>query len=147
MDVLARNTLPKVHRDLHLLRSLAMTRPQLTALLLNFLLLSIQKKICRGSLGRFSKPELPPLTAFVKSHWRPDYLTSIVVSPTWNATNFISRVKITLLPPEPRALTVYLLLLRSFVTVSTSDGNNISKSKIALFQSLGMSSKRFFGKV
>ena len=128
MDVLAGNMLIKVNWDLYLLWSLAMTRPQSTLLLLNLSLLNIQKNICKESLGRFSKPKFSSLTAFVKSHWRPDYLTSIVVSPTWNAITSSSSVKITLPPPELKAPTAFSLQHPSFGTASTSVGNNINRS-------------------
>ena len=147
MGALIGNVLPKVHRGLHALRSLAMTKPHLTLLLLNLLLLNIQKKIYKKSSEQSLKPEFPPLTAPVKSHWNPDPQTYIIISLTWNATILVSNVKTTLLPLEPRALITYFLLICFFVTVSTSDGNNISGSKISLFQSPGTSSKRFFSKV
>ena len=85
IDTLTGNALPKVHWNLHPFRSLAMIRPQLTFLLLSLLLLSIQKSIYKKYSGRFLKPKLPPLAPPIKSHWKPNHLTSIVVSPIWNA--------------------------------------------------------------
>ena len=46
----------------------------------------------------------------------------------WNAIIFISNMKITLPPLEPKALIVYFLLRCFFVTVSTSNGSNTSRS-------------------
>ena len=144
MGVLVGNAPPK---NLYPFWSLSMTRPQ-SIPLLNLLLLSIQRRICKESSGWSSKPKLPLLTAPVKSHWRLDHLTSIVVSLTWNAITFASSVRITLPPPEPRAPTVFLLQHLSCVTASISVGSSTNGSTRLRAQSLshGRSSRLSFVK-
>ena len=94
--------------------------------LLNLLLLSIRKKMCKKSSGQSLKPKLPPLTAPVRSHWRLDHLTSIMVSPTWNAIISVSSVRITLPLPEPKVPTAFFLQHLSCMTASTSVGSSTS---------------------
>ena len=108
---------------------------------------SIWKKIYSGFWKQFWKPKFWFTINFVKSSWKSGPQTYIVVSPTWNTITFVSNVKSILLPLELKVLTTYFLLLHSFVTTSTFNSNNISGSKIALFQSSGTDSKCFFKKV
>ena len=147
MDALAGNASPKVHWNLHPLRSLAMMRSQSISLW-NLLLLSIQKKICKKSSGQSLKLKLSPRAAPVKSHWRLNYLTSIVVSPTWKTITSANSARITLPPPEPRAPIALLLQHLFYVTASTSIGSSTSGNMRpkAKFLSLEKSLKTFFVK-
>ena len=105
--------------------------------LLSLLLLNIQKKICKRSSERFSMLE-PPLIAPVWSHWRPDYLTFIVVSPIWNVITSASSMRITLPPPGPKASIIFPLQYPSCMTTLTFVGSSTSGSMRLRAQSLSL---------
>ena len=136
MNTLVENALRKVYQDLQSLRYLAIIRLEFTSLLLSLLLLSIQKKICKQFSEKSLKPKLPPLTCPIKCHWRPNHLTSIVVSLTWNVIISASNIKIILPPPELEAYIIFFLQYFSCITISSSVGNSTSKSMRLKTQSL-----------